>query len=145
MNLGSRGRAACYREFIINRPDYADTLKLRVYKKAKAMRLDSQSLDNRFKFNDDFSAVFHATHGMDCDADGFFTSSMFVIILLSEEDLTIAAVSHECLHAAFAHDRRINRYIGKYEHEHEERFARYFEWLLIKVLETLKAAGYKVN
>ena len=134
-----------HKEYIIERPDYSDTLKVRVYKTAKSMMQSAKLLDKTDKSPEKFTAMFHTTHGIDTDKDGMFMSSMYGIIILNEQNMDLANVSHECLHAAFAHDRRINRYIGKYEHEHEERFARYFEWLLTKVLETLKTAGYKVK
>ena len=127
-----------YREFIITRPDHSDTVKLRVYKTLRGMTAKTKEKN--------YTAIFQTTHGIDCDDDGFFTSSMYGTIGLNEQHMNLAAVSHECIHAAFAWDRRINRYTGSHEaHDMEERFAWYYEWLLAEVLKTLKKSGYKVK
>jgi hypothetical protein len=132
-----------YREYTIERPDYSDTLKLRVYKTVKGMRQGSQALQEE-PHSDEFSAAFHSTFMI--QDEGLFVSSMYGIILLNEQNLGMTDVCHECIHAAFAHDRWINRFTGSYDnHDHEERFAYYYDWLLIEVLKTLKKAGHKVK
>jgi hypothetical protein len=127
-----------YREYTIKRPDYSDTLKIQVYKTEKSM----------MKAKGDYkpcTAIFQTTKGIDCDSEGFFTSSMYGIIALNEQNMDIQNIAHECIHAAFAWDRRINRYTGNHEdHDIEERFAGYYEWLLVEVLIILKKAGYKI-
>jgi hypothetical protein len=137
--------ATNYREFTIQRPDYSDMLKVRVYKTVKTMH-NGALKTNKDKSTLNFSAMFQATYAIDNDDHGYFTSNHIGTIFFNEQNLDITHISHECIHAAFAWDRNINHYFGNHNnYDDEERLAFYYDWLLVEVIKTLKKAGYKIS
>jgi hypothetical protein len=78
------------------------------------------------------------------------TCNNFCVIFLNEKEMTYNTIIHECIHAAFAHEKYIERFELDYSGEdditfgasHEERLAYYMGWLAAEVLQLLKKQGY---
>ena len=141
-----------YKEFFISRKGYKDYLSLRIYKTNKAMKIGSNKTDKHYNYNSppapNASAFFIASPVSKCKKTySETTAEMYGIILLNEEYLIYDLIAHECLHAAIAHDRLINRYMNDYYNgnEEEERLCYYFQWLYANVLYALKDEGYKIR
>ena len=142
---GSKREKKKYKAYEITRPDYSDVLKVRVYKTVKDMHKGALKI-NKDVASLTFTAAFCATHLIRDDNYGCFCSDYFGTVVLNEQNLSIAHISHECVHAAFSWDRNINRYYGNHnDYDAKERFVSYFDWLFIEVLQTLKKAGHKVK
>jgi hypothetical protein len=141
-----------YREFFITREGYKDYLTVRVYKTCKAMHIGSKKTEAHYKYKDanapDAGAFFIASPVSKCKKTYCeSTPEMYGIILLNEENLTNELIAHECLHAALAHERLINRYMLDYykENGEEERLCWYFQWLYANVIFALKDEGFKIQ
>jgi len=136
-----------YKEFIIERPGYSDTLKVRVYKHKQTMKKENEKICKLYKYEykqNDFEAVWTDSPNVKCKyTQGKARPLMFGIIFFNEEKLTTDIIAHECLHASFSHDYFITQYKGFYDGEDEERLVMYFQWLFLTVSKTLKKAGYK--
>ena len=136
-----------YNEFLIERPGYCDTLKVRVYKTKKTMKRDSEKICKVFKYeikSGDFDAVWTDTPNAKCKyTQGKASPLMFGVMFFNEEKLTTDIIAHECLHSSFSHDYFVTQYKGFYNGDDEERLVCYFQWLLLTILKTLKKAGYK--
>jgi len=139
-----------FNEIIITRPDYSDTLTVRVYKTNKKMMNGCARTCKRCGYNMPAGEYIGAWIDMP-DAKCRRTKLtarpvMYGVMLLNEENMKTDVIAHECLHAAFSHNKYINSYSGNYsDEEHEEDLVRYFQWLLDQVLLKLKKAGYKVK
>jgi len=143
---------ANYKEFFMNRKGYKDYLVVRVYKTNKSMHSGCKKLDLYYKYNSppapDASAFFVCTPVSKCNkTKSETTAEMYGIILLNEEYLIYDLIAHECLHAAIAHDRLINRYMNDYYNENgeEEKLCWYFQWLFANVIYALKDEGFKIK
>jgi len=136
-----------YKEFLIERPGYSDTLKVRVYKTKKTMKRDNEKICKLFNYefrSGDFDAVWTDTPNAKCKySQGKARPLMFGVMFFYEEKLRTDIIAHECLHAALSHDCFVTQYIGHYYGDDEERLVCYFQWLLLTILKTLKKAGYK--
>ena len=139
-----------YHEIKIERKDYLDTLKVRVYKTNKMMVNGCNKTCKYLKIQKPigiYNGVWINVPYAKCKYSNELANPlMFGLLLLNEEYLTTDIIAHECLHAAFAHNKYINNYIGKYDkREQEEELAHYFQWLLLNVNYELKKARFKVK
>ena len=133
-----------YKEFTITRPDYYDTLKVRVYKTLQSLQKACKEINKNQDFSEtdgaEINSGFKIINGIN------YTPDMFTIICLCEQSMELEIIAHECIHATFTHERNVLRFNAVYiEKEHEERFAYYYNWLLSIILKTLLDNGYKVN
>ena len=139
-------------QFYITKDGYKDYLTVRVYKTQKAMYEASEKLGALYKNESngdkDSTAWFITTPVNKCKfTNSEFTADMYGIILLNEEYLLYDLIAHECLHAALAHERLINRYMLDYYNENgeEERLAWHMQYIFANILDALKEYGYKVR
>jgi len=136
-----------YREFTIERQDYFDTIKVRVYKTARSLRKACEEFTGIKGSHSETDGSFASTvPNNPTNAEGKKDRFMFGIIMLCEQYMEMQIIVHECIHATFKHEKNIIGFRGNYSNdEHEERFGYYYEWLLLEVLKTLKKAGYRVK
>ena len=134
-----------YKEYAVTRPGFKDGITIRLYKTPRAMRkgyLTEYAKYIRRKNSDSLSdtmGIFFDIPPLVSDrAGGFFTSERFGIMFLNEQFITPEIIIHECCHAAFSHERYIERFGMNYSKDgeltHEERFAYYHGWLAAEVL-----------
>jgi hypothetical protein len=141
-----------YKEFELKRPDFKDSIKIRMYKTPEAMRRGFLAEKARYtKQNDDdmsgtMGLFFDTPYMVSDTADGRFIGDMYGIMFLNEKVLTPEIVIHECIHTSFAHERNIERFDMNYSDDgpliHEERFAYFCGWLAAEVMQLLKKQGY---
>jgi hypothetical protein len=137
-----------YKEYVISRPGFHDRITIRIYKTAKSMWkgfLTEYARFTRRKIHDDLTntmGIFFDIPPLVSDkAGGLFTSEQFGIIFFNEQCITPEVIIHECCHAAFSHERNIERFGMDYSKNedltHEERFVYYHAWLASEVLKVL--------
>jgi hypothetical protein len=69
-------------------------------------------------------------------------------MFLCEEHLTYPIISHECLHAAMAHERFLERFKMEYGggvNQHEERLAYYHTYCVEEVVKQLLKHKFKIK
>jgi hypothetical protein len=147
-----------YREFEIRRPGFTDYLTLRVFKSPGAMRRGYRAeYENWFKKFDENGldaaiGICFKTPYMENKHNNkeLMTCNNFCIIFLNEKEMSYNTVIHECVHAAFAHEKYIERFALDYSGEeditfgcsHEERLCYYTGWLAAEALRVLRKQGY---
>jgi hypothetical protein len=134
-----------YTEYVVTRPGFKDGIKIRIYKTPQAMRkgyLAERAKYTRRRDHADFSdtmGIFFDTPSLVSDkAEGHFITERYGTMFLNEQFITPEILIHECCHAAFSHERYIERFGMDYSRDgdliHEERFAYYHGWLAAEVL-----------
>ncbi|MDR1249317.1 MAG: hypothetical protein LBK63_08450 [Treponema sp.] len=143
-----------YKEFDVKRPGFTDSVKIRIYKTPESMRKGYLEEWNKFhphKKNSedlyDSVGLFYPTGYLVADhIGGRFTSNIYGIMFFNEKFTTQEIIVHECAHAAFSHEKNIERFGMDYSEDdamiHEERFAYYLGWLSYMALDILKKQGY---
>jgi hypothetical protein len=142
-----------YKEFDIQRPEFTDRVKIRIYKTPESMRkgyLAERSKFTKRKTTMDLSTTmglfFDIGYMVSDKIDGRFTGNVYGIMFLNEKFLTQEIAVHECVHTTFTHEKNIERFDMDYSEDwamiHEERFCYHLGWLAAEVLQLLKKEGY---
>jgi hypothetical protein len=141
-----------YKEYSIKRPEFTDSIKIRIYKTPESMRkgyLEERAKYTREKYPGDLTGTmglfFNIGYMVSDKIDGRFTGDVYGIMFLNEKFLTPEIAIHESVHATFTHEHNIERFGMDYSEDesliHEERFAYYVGWLSYTVLDLLKKQG----
>jgi hypothetical protein len=107
----------------VSEPKYSSAFDLFVYQTQQDMSqgiknwIDSNSMVSTDCDEDDSAGMFIPTRTLEEDDDLLVFGAMFLCC----ECLSASYIAHECLHAAFANDRRCIRYEGTYGDEWDER------------------------
>ena len=129
----------------MNHPGYTDWYELHVSNTRKVMQ---NHIAKQFK---EWGISKHLPDGMDNTAGMVHpiidTTGQFCTMFLCEEYLGVGTVTHECLHAAMAHERWIAHFAMNYgdgmtELEDEERLAYRLTDIVNQVYDVLFANGH---